>query len=146
MLMCSNSFRVTFLFLQKVFLDVNIDFVRYLYAPNGTLIKAGETMKNPELAATLEIIANANDSDPFYGGQMADIMEEEVNAHGGILTVDDLKDYRAILRKPIRTKLGSYEVLNTPAPASGPVLAFILNILKGIVLLNGPYVYWLYVT
>ena len=88
-------------------------------------------MKNPELSATLEIIANANSSKPFYQGQMADIMEEEVNAHQGILTVEDLKDYRAILRKPIRTKLGSYEVLNTPAPASGPVLAFILNILKG---------------
>lgn len=88
-------------------------------------------MKNPELAATLEIVANANNSDPFYGGQMADIMEEEVNTHGGILTIEDLKDYKAILRRPISTKLGSYEVLNTPAPASGPVLAFILNILKG---------------
>jgi len=105
--------------------------MRYLYAPNGTLIKPGEMMKNPELSATLEIIANANSSKPFYQGQMADIMEEEVNAHQGILTVEDLKDYKAILRKPIRTKLGSYEVLNTPAPASGPVLAFILNILKG---------------
>jgi len=39
--------------------------MRYLYAPNGTLIKPGEMMKNPELSATLEIIANANSSKPF---------------------------------------------------------------------------------
>ena len=88
-------------------------------------------MKNAELAATLEIIANANNSDPFYTGQMAEIMEEEVNAHGGILTTEDLKAYRANLRKPVTTHLGSYEMLNTPAPASGPVLAYIMNILKG---------------
>ena len=88
-------------------------------------------MRNPELAETLRIIAKSNGSDAFYKGQMADIMEEEVNAHGGILTTDDLKDYRAIVRKPIVTKLGSYKMLNTPAPASGPVLAFIMNILKG---------------
>eukprot|EP00794_Sanderia_malayensis_P013924 gene13924-15375_t len=105
--------------------------MRNLYAPNGTLKQAGEKIINLELADTLEIIANAGNADPFYSGQIADIIEEDVQEKGGILTIDDLKFYKAISRKPIKTKLGSYTMLNTPAPASGPILALIMNILKG---------------
>ena len=110
---------------------LSVRICRKLYAPNGTILNTGETLINLELADTLEIIANANSSDPFYRGQIADIMEEEVNSKGGILTIEDLKAYRAVLRKPVSTKLGAYTMLNTPAPASGPVLALIMNILKG---------------
>ncbi len=104
---------------------------RNLYAPKGTLLKTGDTVINLELADTLEIIAKAGNADPFYGGQIAEIIEEDIKEQGGILTIEDLEHYKAISRKPIKTKLGSYTMLNTPAPASGPILALIMNILKG---------------
>ncbi len=96
-----------------------------------------------ELADTLDIIANAGNAEPFYRGQIAEIMEEEIEEQGGILTVDDLKDYKAIARKPVTTKLGSYTMLNTPAPASGPILALIMNILKGAFRLSVLHGEWL---
>ena len=54
-----------------------------------------------------------------------------MNKHGGVFTLADMQGYAAIERDPVVSRVGEYTMLNTPPPASGPVLAYILNILKG---------------
>ena len=54
-----------------------------------------------------------------------------ISTKGGVITKNDLKAYEAISREPLVTKLGDDTVVTSPPPASGPILAYILNILKG---------------
>ena len=56
---------------------------------------------------------------------------KEVKAAGGMLTLDDLKNYDAVSRPALKSKLDDMTLLSSPAPTSGPVLAMILNILDG---------------
>ena len=106
-------------------------YCRNLYTHKGKLLEVDDKLKNPELAETLQVIADAGNADPFYEGVMAGIIVDDVKKKGGILTLEDLKSYKAISKEPLKSKLGFYTVLNTPPTASGPVLALILNILKG---------------
>jgi len=102
-----------------------------IYLRNGKLVNKGDTIRNPELAETLKIIANAGNADPFYTGKMAELFVKEVKNKHGIITKADMQGYTPILRDPLVSKLRDLTVLNTPPPASGPLLVYILNILKG---------------
>jgi len=105
--------------------------LRKIYSRDGKILKKGDILTNKALAKTLQIIANNGSADPFYTGKLARQFVKEVKRHKGVITLDDLKEYKAIEKKPLVSKLGEYTMLNTPAPASGAVLAYILNILKG---------------
>ena len=98
---------------------------------HGKLLKAGDKVFNKELANTLETIANAGNADPFYDGILTATIVQDIKSKGGVITKKDLKRYEAISREPLITKLGEDTVVTSPPPASGPILAYILNILKG---------------
>lgn len=94
-------------------------------------MESGEKIKRPTLARTLRIIADAGNADPIYHGVLGQQIVRDVNSHGGLFTMDDLKNYKVRFREAIKQPLGKYSLLTTPPPSSGPVLSLALNILKG---------------
>lgn len=98
---------------------------------NGNLYKAGETFRQPELARTLERIAQ--NPDDFYHGEMARQIAATVQKGGGLITAQDLAKYEVKEREPILgTYRGHYQIISAPPPSSGGVaLVEILNILEG---------------
>lgn len=100
------------------------------YKPDGSLYRAGEVMKQPDLAWTLSQIA-ARGADGFYKGPVAQKFAADMKANGGIITLQDLADYRAVERKPLRGTYRGLEVVTAPpASAGGATLLNMLNILE----------------
>ncbi|MGN6269653.1 MAG: gamma-glutamyltransferase [Sphingomonas sp.] len=104
--------------------------LRTFYKPDGSLYQAGERLKQPDLAWSLDEIA-AHGADAFYKGAIADKLVADMKAHGGIITKADLANYRAVLREPL---VGTYRgyTIYTPPPASagGATLINMLNMLE----------------
>lgn len=86
----------------------------------GEVPKAGYPMKNPDLAKTFELFAEKG-TDVFYGGEMGREISEYIRQGGGILTLDDLKKYQVIERKPLKTKYGKYDIYTNPPPSIGGI-------------------------
>ncbi|MEQ1907876.1 MAG: gamma-glutamyltransferase [Vicinamibacterales bacterium] len=101
------------------------------FTKNGVPYEAGETLKQPDLAKTLERIA-ANGPAGFYEGETAALIEKEMRANGGIINRDDLKNYKAVRRVPVSGTYRGYEIVAMPPPSSGGVTMIeALNILEG---------------
>jgi gamma-glutamyltranspeptidase/glutathione hydrolase len=99
--------------------------------PDGTTPGAGDKFVQPDLANTLEAIAKAGPR-AFYTGPIAEKIASAVEAAGGVMTADDLKDYRAVERAPVRGTYRGYDIVSMPPPSSGgAVLVEMLNILEG---------------
>ncbi|MGB0495804.1 MAG: gamma-glutamyltransferase [Kangiellaceae bacterium] len=81
-------------------------------------VKLGEVFKQPDLAATLTRIAKLGPKD-FYEGKTAELLVAQMERSGGIITLEDLKNYQAIWRKPLQAKWREYEILSSPPPSSG---------------------------
>ncbi|XP_064210183.1 glutathione hydrolase 1 proenzyme-like isoform X3 [Anguilla rostrata] len=95
------------------------------------LLKENDIIKFPKLADTYQRIA-AEGPDVFYNGTMARSIVAEIQAAGGIITLDDLAGYEPQLNEnPLKLNVGEYTVHVPDAPSSGPVLALILNIVDG---------------
>ncbi|KAF7651238.1 hypothetical protein LDENG_00113760 [Lucifuga dentata] len=98
---------------------------------NGDVLKENQTIRFPKLAETLRKIAE-NGADAFYQGQIADDLVMDIQTSGGIITLEDLKNYVPVLdENPLKVTVGEYTMAVPNAPASGPVLSLILNILNG---------------
>jgi gamma-glutamyltranspeptidase/glutathione hydrolase len=101
------------------------------FSRNGVPYEAGETLKQPDLARTLERIA-ASGPAGFYEGETALLVEKEMAAHGGLITRADLKAYEAKKRIPLTGSYRGYDILSFPPPTSGGTALFeMLNILEG---------------
>jgi len=101
------------------------------FSHNGTPYAAGEILRQPELAMTLERIA-AKGPEDFYRGETARLLLKEMEAHGGFITKQDLAAYRAELREPLRGSYRGIEVLTAPPPSGGGLaLLSMLNQLEG---------------
>ncbi|MDG2500162.1 MAG: gamma-glutamyltransferase [Flavobacteriaceae bacterium] len=81
----------------------------------------GDTLKNINLSNTLDKIANHGPK-AFYEGEIAKMIVDEVQESGGIMTVDDLKNYNSVWRDPIKFKYKELEVISMPLPSSGGIL------------------------
>lgn len=88
---------------------------------DGTPYAAGDVWRQPELAATLQRIADQG-RDGFYAGPIADYMADEVRKLGGIWTAEDLHDYQAIEREPLRFDYRGHEIIAMPPPSAGGVV------------------------
>ncbi len=99
--------------------------------PDGSSLIAGDKLVQSDLAATLEAIA-AQGPRGFYDGPVAEKLVRSIRAAGGIITTDDLKNYRAVVRQPVRGTYRGYDIVSMPLPSSGgTVLIEALNILEG---------------
>ncbi len=98
---------------------------------DGAPLAPGDRLVQPDLAATLQAIANGGPR-AFYEGAVAQKLAAAVQAAGGMMTIDDLKAYRAIERTPVRGSYRGYDIVSMPPPSSGGVaLIEMLNILEG---------------
>jgi len=79
---------------------------------------SGEVFRQPDLAATLRRIAAAG-PDGFYRGQTASLIVDEMRRGGGLVSAEDLMQYRPVWRDPLRARWQGYEVLSAPPPSSG---------------------------
>jgi len=109
------------------------DFIKF-NPENKTFIKErwlkGDRLIQPELAKTLQIIADKGPKG-FYEGEVAEALVDKVNKSGGIINLDDLKNYKAKFRKPIVVDYKNYKVISMPPPSSGGVaLGQLLKIVK----------------
>ena len=101
------------------------------FSKNGKPYQAGDILRQPDLARTLAKIAAIGPSG-FYEGENALLIERDMAAHGGLITCEDLKNYRAQRRTPLRGTYRGYEIISVPpASSGGTVLLEMLNILEG---------------
>ena len=94
---------------------------REIFGPEGVRLVAGDRLVMPDLAATLEELAE-NGAAGFYGGELGRRVCAYVRAEGGSLTEEDLARYRVISRRPIRSTFGGHEFVSNPPPSSGGLL------------------------
>jgi gamma-glutamyltranspeptidase len=121
--------------LQKKWLLNSTEFVK-IYAPSGQLVKVDDIVYRKNYAKTLKKIAKEG-SKGFYEGEVAQEIANYVQKNGGIITLEDLKNYKAIVKEPsIGTFLGS-KVISTTAPSSGSVLVSTLGLLDAVIKQNG---------
>nr|WP_294992609.1 gamma-glutamyltransferase [uncultured Sediminibacterium sp.] len=83
--------------------------------------KAGDTLYQKELAATLKRMQK-DGAQGFYGGETAKLIVEEMQRGKGIITYDDLKNYTAKLREPIRFDYRGHHIISFSPPSSGGIL------------------------
>lgn len=101
------------------------------FFPRGEAPRVGSTLRQPDLAETLRLIARQG-PDAFYRGRIADLIVQEMRQGGGLITHSDLALYEARWRDPIAFEYRGYRVITPAPPSSGGVtLAEILNILEG---------------
>ena len=104
---------------------------RSVFLPNGAPIPAGAMLRQPALARTLRAIA-ANGRSAFYEGPIAEAWTSELRAGGGIITMADLKGYKAVWREPVRSTYRGYTLFTMPPSSSGGVtITETMNILEG---------------
>ncbi len=92
-----------------------------VYAPEGRLLREGDTLRDPALADAIERLG-AEGAAPFYAGEVAAAVASWVGERGGALTVEDLRSYKVAARDPVRVHYCGREVLLNPPPSAGGVL------------------------
>jgi gamma-glutamyltranspeptidase/glutathione hydrolase len=98
---------------------------------DGSPLREGDRLVQIDLAATLETIARRGPR-AFYEGPIADRIASAVREAGGLMTAEDLKNYRAVERTPVRGTYRGYDIVSMPPPSSGGVLLIeMLNVLEG---------------
>jgi gamma-glutamyltranspeptidase/glutathione hydrolase len=107
-----------------------------IFLNGGKMWKAGDTLKQPELAATLKRIAK-NGASEFYRGETARMLVDEMAKNGGLITLEDLANYKVKVREVLHAKYKTgghdWEVLTAPPPSSGGVAVIeSLNMLQGV--------------
>lgn len=103
-----------------------------LHHPDGTLLETGEQVIVPHLAESLGAIAE-DGARVFYEGDIAAAIVRHCRDGDGMLTTEDLRNYRAIERKPIITAIGKWSIASNPPPAvGGSVLAAMLLACSGL--------------
>ena len=101
------------------------------FSKNGVAYTAGEILKQPDLAKSLQRIADKGPAG-FYEGETAELIEKEMKANGGLITRDDLKKYVAKERAPLKGTYRGYEVIGMAPPSSGGMgIIQMLNVLEG---------------
>lgn len=104
---------------------------RRIFQRDGNHFEMGDRIYQPELARTLQRIAQHGARD-FYEGETARIFAEEMAANGGLITIEDLRAYEAVERTPLTGGYKGYGIITAPPPSSGGLgLLQMLGVLEG---------------
>jgi gamma-glutamyltranspeptidase/glutathione hydrolase len=102
-----------------------------IFLKRGDHYEPGETLRQPELARTLERIARGGASE-FYEGETARKLVAAMSSSGGLITTADLKNYAAVERRPLTGRYRGYDLITAPPPSSGGVgMLQMLGVLEG---------------
>lgn len=114
----------------SVHLKANAATLNAYFKADGSPYQPGEILRQPDLAWSLKQIWR-NGAAAFYSGKIADKIVAEMSANGGLITHNDLTNYRVVEREPVTGSYRGYEILSMPPPSSGGVhVVQILNILE----------------
>jgi gamma-glutamyltranspeptidase/glutathione hydrolase len=116
-----------------------------IYLPNGRPPKAGEILKNPDLARTLKKLVEAEKAnlskgrhealkaarDRFYKGDIARELAAFSEANGGLFRYEDFAEYTAEVETPVSINYRGYQIYKNPSASQGPTELITLNILEG---------------
>jgi gamma-glutamyltranspeptidase / glutathione hydrolase len=91
-----------------------------IFLKDGAFYDWNEDFRQPDLARTLERIAR-HGAKEFYEGETARILAREMEKNGGLITLDDLREYQAVERKPLEGDYKGYHIITSPPPSSGGV-------------------------
>jgi gamma-glutamyltranspeptidase/glutathione hydrolase len=91
-----------------------------IFLKGGSFYDWQETFRQPELANTLERIARYGASE-FYEGKTARMIADAMEKNGGLITMEDLRNYKAVVREALRGSYHGYEIITAPLPSSGGV-------------------------
>ncbi|WP_267339030.1 MULTISPECIES: gamma-glutamyltransferase [unclassified Gilliamella] len=105
------------------------EFKKVFLKDDGQAYQIGEILKQPDLANTLKIIANKGAKE-FYQGDIAKNIVNDLQSHGGVLTLDDFAKHRATWVAPIHVNYRQYTAYNLPPNTQGMASLEILNILN----------------
>ena len=106
------------------------DSTKAIFFKNNLPLKEGDLLVQKDLAKSLKLIAK-HGSQVFYNGEIGQKIVAEMQHHGGILSAEDLKNYKAIERPPIVGDYRGYKIVTMPPPSSGGVhIVQILNMLE----------------
>lgn len=115
---------------QQIVLSTSLASV-YVNPQTNKVYVAGDIIKRPKLADTLELIANEGASTLYNNGTLAQALVKDIQEEGGIITVEDFMRHEVRWEKPLTTKVVNNRTLYTmPAPGSGPLIVFMMNVLN----------------
>jgi gamma-glutamyltransferase 2. Threonine peptidase. MEROPS family T03 len=109
---------------EELFTDEN---AREAYLFDGASPEVGQTVTLPQLGASLQRIADEG-ADVVYEGEIAEAIAEEVQSHGGFMTVDDLAGFEPEFPDPVSTTYGGTEVYELPPNNQGLIALEALNL------------------
>ena len=102
-----------------------------VFLPGGSPPRPGDLIVQTAYAESLRAIADAG-PDIVYGGALGGAICESIQAHGGILTLDDLRNYATVERRPVVGAYRGFAVAGPPPPSGGGIhLMQMLNLLEG---------------
>ena len=100
------------------------------YKEDGAFFEPGDKFVQTDLANSLKLIAEQG-VDAFYRGEIAEKIVAQIERGDGLISMEDMADYQAVIREPVRGEYRGYEILSMPPPSSGGIhIVQILNILE----------------
>ncbi len=131
----TNGYRATG-YLSEIIHRFSEDLLRYpesakTWLPGGSPLSPGDLVKQPEYADVLQTIATEGIS-ALYDGAIGQIAVDYIQAEGGIITMDDLRNYKTMPADVVRGTYRGYDIIGPPPPTAGGVHVIeMLNILEG---------------
>ena len=106
------------------------DTTKAVFFKDGEPLKAGDPLVMKDLAASMKMIAEQG-SDAFYKGAIADQIVQEMSKHQGLISKEDLANYKVVEREPVTGEYRGYQVVSMPPPSSGGIhIIQMLNVLE----------------